>query len=87
MSDNDFKYLILGELVKSLTDNDFKYWLQEFTGELLKIVKQKGLYPCEYMNSFKRFFADKRPDRCELYSSLSNNKFINEKNYLHAANV
>ena len=49
----------LDALVKNLSANDFKYLLQEFSGDLLELVKQKGVYPYEYMNSFKRFSEDK----------------------------
>ena len=48
----------LDGLVKDLTDIDFKYLSQESSGYLLKLVKQKGVYPCEYMDSFKRFSED-----------------------------
>ena len=42
----------LDALVKNLSDNDSKYLPQEFSGDLLKLVKQKGMYPFEYMDSF-----------------------------------
>ena len=45
----------LDSLVKSLSDNDFKYLSEEFSGEFSKLVKQKGVYPYEYMKSFKKF--------------------------------
>ena len=35
----------LDALVKNLSDNDFKHLSQEFSGEFLKLVKQKGVYP------------------------------------------
>ena len=77
----------LDRLVKNLTDNDLKYLSQEFNGEQLNFVKQKGDYPYEYMiNSFEKFSEDKLPDKCEFYSSLKDES-INEKNYLHAVNV
>ena len=43
----------LDSLVKNCSDNDFKYFLQD---EKLKLVKQKGVYPYEYMACFKKFF-------------------------------
>ena len=52
----------LDSLAKNFSDNDFKYLSQKFSGDLLKIVKQKGVYPYEYMNSFVKFFEDKLPD-------------------------
>ena len=42
----------LDALVKNLSDNDFKYLSEEFSDEFFKLVKQKGLYPYEYMDSF-----------------------------------
>ena len=42
----------LDSLIKNLSDNDFKYRSEEFSGEFLKLVKQKGVYPYEYMDSF-----------------------------------
>ena len=42
----------LDSLVKNLSDNDFKYLSEEFSGDLLKLVKEKGVYPYEYMDSF-----------------------------------
>ena len=73
----------LNKLVKNLTDTDFKYLSQEFSGDLLKLVKQKGLYPYEYMDRFEKFSKDKLPDRCEFLNSLKN-KCITKKNYSHA---
>ena len=45
----------LDSLVKNLSDNDFKCLSEEFSGELLESVKEKGVYPYEYMDSFKKF--------------------------------
>ena len=45
----------LDALVKNLIDNDFRYLTQEFNGEQLNLVKQKFLYPYEYINSFEKF--------------------------------
>ena len=42
-------------LVKNLSDNDFKYLSQEFSGDLLELVKQKGVYPNEFMDILKSF--------------------------------
>ena len=53
----------LDVLVKKLSDNDFKYLSQEFSGDLLKLVKHKGVYPYEYTDNFKFFFEKQLPDR------------------------
>ena len=73
----------LDSLIKNLSDIDFKYLSEEFSGEFLRLVKQKGVYPYEYMNSFDKFFEDKLPDRCKFLSSLKN-ECINEKDYFKA---
>ena len=45
----------LNKLVKNLTDEDFKYLVEEFGSENLGLLKQKGAYPYEYINSLERF--------------------------------
>ena len=58
----------LEKLVKNLSDNDFKYLVEEFVSKTLELLKQKDAYPYEYMDSFKRFGEEKLPDR-ECFSS------------------
>ena len=60
----------LDKLVKNLVDKDFKYLVKGLGSENLKILKQKGAYPYEYMNSFKRFNKDKLCARKYFYSSI-----------------
>ena len=40
-----FMSSILDALVKNLSDNDFKYLSEKFSGKFLRLVKQKGVYP------------------------------------------
>ena len=56
----------LDSLVKSLSNKDFKYLSKEFGSKFLQLVKEKAVYPCEYMNNFKKFSEDKLPDKCEF---------------------
>ena len=61
----------LDSLVKNLSNIDFKHFSKEFSREFLKLVKRKGVYPYEYMDSFDdKFSGDKIPDRCKFFSSL-----------------
>ena len=76
----------LNALVKNVSDNDFKYFSEEFSGDLLKLVKQKGVYPYEYMNSIEKFPKNKLPGRCKFFSSVKD-FCISEKNYLKANNI
>ena len=36
-------------LVKNLSDNDFKYFTQQFGSKYLELLKQKDAHPYEYM--------------------------------------
>ena len=76
----------LDSLVINLSNNDFKYLSVEFNGELLKLVKEQGVYLYEYLDSFKKFFENKLPDKCEFFSSLKD-EYISEKDYQRANNV
>ena len=64
----------LNKLLKNLSDSDFRYLTEEFSSKNLKLLKQKGAYPHNYMNSFKRFNEEKFPDRKCFYSSTKNRK-------------
>ena len=57
-------------LVKNLSGNYFKYLTEEFGSKNLELLKQKGAYPYEYINSFKRFNEEKVPDKKCFYSSV-----------------
>ena len=57
----------LDALVKNLSDNNFKYLSEEFSGDLLELVKQKDLHPFKYIDSFKKFSEYKLPDRCNFF--------------------
>ena len=76
----------LDKLVKNLSDKDFKCLSSVFNNEKLKLVKQKGVYPYEYMNSYKRSNENELPDRVKFFSS-SKEVGIHEKEYKTAINV
>ena len=63
----------LEKLVKNLTKDDFKYLTEEFGSKNLELLKQKGAYPFEYMDSFKRFHKEKVPDKERFYRSTKRN--------------
>ena len=74
----------LDKLVGNL--NDFKYLSREFKGEQLELVKQKGVYPYEYMNSFKSFKEDRLPDKGCFFNSLKH-CIVSKEEYFRACNV
>ena len=76
----------LGALVNNLPKDAFKNLLKYFTPEQAEILKQKGFYPYEYMNTEEKFNDTKLPPREAFYSKLSG-RGITEKDYKHAWNV
>ena len=60
----------LDKLVKNLTDDDFKYSTEEFDSKNLELLKQKGAYLYEYMDSFQRFNEGKLLNKECFYSSV-----------------
>ena len=79
----------LDSLVKNLVDEDFKYLskeFEEFEDKDLKLLKEKGVYPYEYMNSFKKFIETELPNKDKFFSSLKNED-IRAKNYEKAKNM
>ena len=53
----------LEKLVKNLSDNNLKYLNEEFGSKNLELLKQKGAYAYEYMDSLERFSEEKLPDK------------------------
>ena len=49
-------------------------------------MKQKGIYPCDYMDSFNKFNETKLPNKQDFYSIL-NNEHISDEQYMLAQNV
>ena len=76
----------LDNLIKNLPDEAFKYTKQEFKKEQFNLVKQKGIYPYDHMDSFDRFNETKLPVQQDFYSIL-NNEHISDEQYKHAQNV
>ena len=65
--------------------NDLKYTTQVFEGGELDLLARKGVYPYDYMDSFKKF-NEQLPIKEEFYS-IMNNKHVSDDDYKHAQNV
>ena len=76
----------LEALVNNLPKDAFKNLLKYFTPKQAELLKQKGFYPYEYMDSEEKFNDTKLPPREAFYSKLSG-KGITEKDYNHAGDV
>ena len=76
----------LGALVNNLPKDAFINLNKYYTPEEAELIKQKGFYPYEYMDSEEKFKDTKLPPRKAFYSKLSG-RGITEKDYKHACNV
>ena len=76
----------LGVLVNNLPKDAFINLNKYYTPEEAELIKQKGFYPYEYMNTEEKFNDTKLPPREAFYSKLSG-RGITEKDYKHAWNV
>ena len=76
----------LDNLIKNLPDNAFKIHPTRVSDEQLNLMKQKGIYPYDYMDSFDRFNETQLPEKQDFYSIL-NNDHISDEQYKHAQNV
>ena len=70
----------LESLINNLPDDGFNNLERYYKGEKLSLVKQKGFYPYEYMNSLERFKEDKIPSKEAFYSRL-NEEGISDEDY------
>ena len=76
----------LANLAKALPDDKFIYTSEAFSGERLDLMKAKGVYPYDYMDSFQKFSETQLPKRDDFYSLLTNEE-ISESEYAHAQKV
>ena len=76
----------LERLAANLPIDTFKYTSQVFQDEKLALMKQKGVYPYDYMDSFQKFGDQQLPPREEFYSILTDDS-ISDEQYQHAQKV
>ena len=82
-----FMSLSLDKLVLNLPDDGFQFTTQVFKKEQkIKLMKKKGVYPNDYMDSFKKFDDTELPSKNDFYSIL-NKEHITDEQYQHAQNV
>ena len=85
---DSFKFMStsLDSLVNNLPEEAFNNLERYYKGDELNLVKRKGVYPYEYMDSLERFEENKLPPKKSFYSRLIG-KGISNENYDHAKNV
>ena len=81
-----FLKLSVAALVNNLPEDGFNNLEKYFTTEQIKLLKQKGFYPYEYMDNIEKLKDLTPPPQQAFYSKLSG-KGINNYNYNHVLNV
>ena len=75
----------LEKLSNNLPDEAFRYTKEVFKNNF-QLMKQKGIYPYDYMDSFEKFNETELPTIKDFYSIL-NDENISDYQYNHAKEV
>ena len=76
----------LDSLVKALGDDEFRYLRKSCISIHLGLVRRKGVYPYDYMDSFDRFEETALPSQDSFFSKLSGSPY-SDSEYTHATRV
>ena len=76
----------LDKLVSNLPAEALKYTNKRFQKEKFELMRKKGVYPYDYMDSFEKFNKTELPTKEEFYSIL-NNEHITDEDYSHSQKV
>ena len=76
----------LDTLSKNLKDDQCYELAKEYSGEKFQLMRKKGVYPYDYMNSIERPNETKLPSKAAFYSKLHNSN-ISDEDYEHANRV
>ena len=76
----------LDNLVGNLPKDALKYTSQEYKNKKLNLMTRKGVYPYDFMDSFKKFDETRLPTKEDFYSIL-NDEHISDEDYKHAQTV
>ena len=78
----------LSKLVDNLPENKFIFTSQLYQNDELELLKRKGVYSYDYMDSFIKFNDTKLPNKNDFYSLLNiNDEQISDDDYNHAQNI
>ena len=85
---DSYKFLLSGleALVNNLPEDSFKNLNKYFTPKQVKLLKQKGFFPYDYMDNIEKLKDPKPPPQKAFYSKLTG-KGINNNNYEHVLRV
>ena len=85
---DSFQFMSTGldQLVSNLPKEDLKYISEEFTGDKLSLMSQKGVYPYDYTDCFEKFNQTELSTTNEFFSVL-NDQHITNREYDHTRKV
>jgi len=76
----------LEALSNNLTDDQCCELAKEYSGEQFQLIRKKGVYPYDYMDSIEKLNETKLPPKAAFYSKL-NDSDISDQDYAHAQEV
>ena len=76
----------LDVLSKTLEDDEFPYLVESCTTSHFDLVRRKGVYPYDYMDSVERFDETKLPSQDAFFNKLSGSS-CSDIDYAHASRV
>ena len=85
---DSYKFMgsLLDKLTSNLVDEDRKRLKRKFSGEKLKLVSRKGVFPYEWFDDLVKLEATRLPPKEEFWSEL-NLRHISDEDYEHAQRV
>ena len=92
LDSNQFYKGKLDNHASNLEDKDFKHLISEFSKDKLEILKRKGAYPYEWVDSYEKFDYKELPPKECFYSPIkdgnrdNNNGHISDEKHLNLKN-
>ena len=72
--------------METLKDDESQYVREVFPADQFELIKRKGVYPYDYMDSFDRYDESRLPSQDAFFSKLSDGPCSNTE-YAHATQV
>ena len=76
----------LDVLSKTREDDEFKYFVESCTTRHFDLIRRKGVYPSDYMDSAERFDETELPSQDAFFNKLSGSS-CSDIDYAHASRV
>ena len=73
-------------LSNTLEDDEFRHLSETFASTHFDLIRRKGIYPYDFMDSIERFEETELPSQDNLFSKLSGDA-CSDADYAHALRV